>query len=200
MLTVTQFPQEPTTFYEIPNTLTNLDIGKIFDNVYTITNYNSEILNNDNVSTKNHHLRSGNIKWIPQSPEWFWLYKKLQDSVVYANKTLWNFNLSSIKEEIQYGEYSSLGEDHYTWHVDIGSGHPSLRKLSLIVQLSDPSEYEGGDVEFFTGGEYTDTKLKMSKVKGSSLIFPSYMLHRVTPVTKGIRKSLVLWVGGSQFS
>ena len=198
MLKVTQFPQEPTTFYQIPKVLDSLSIDKIYQQTTSIENNNSMVFNN-NTSIKNPHYRSGSTKWIPQSPEWFWLYKKLQDSVIYANKILWNFNLSSITEEIQYGEYSSVGKDHYNWHVDIGKGHPSLRKLSVIIQLSNPDEYEGGDVEFFTGGDYNDSKLKMNKEKGSALVFPSYILHRVTPVTKGIRKSLVLWVGGTQF-
>jgi PKHD-type hydroxylase len=68
-----------------------------------------------------------------------------------------------------------------------------LRKISLVVQMSDPEDYEGGSLELNTGGPIVEP----TKTKGSVIIFPSYLLHRVTPVTSGLRKSLVLWAGGS---
>ena len=74
-----------------------------------------------------------------------------------------------------------------------------LRKVSLTVQLSDPSEYEGGDLEISKGGLSEDSGYKMHRGKGTVVIFPSYMMHRVTPVTRGTRRSFVLWVGGSHY-
>ena len=89
---------------------------------------------------------------------------------------------------------------HYTWHQDIGPGMLSKRKISITVQLSGPEEYEGGDLEVFTGGNYKEGDfIKSPKGMGTVFIFPSYLLHRVTPVTKGIRRSFVLWVGGSPY-
>jgi PKHD-type hydroxylase len=74
----------------------------------------------------------------------------------------------------------------------------SKRKVSITVQLSDPSEYEGGDLQYFRGGN-PDNADTVFKKKGYVFLFPSYMMHRVTPVTQGVRKSLVLWVGGEHY-
>ena len=95
--------------------------------------------------------RRSNIKWIPQNDSWWWLYEKLSDMAVTANNDLWNFDLSQIPEQIQYTEYHAPS-GHYDWHQDIGPGLLSKRKISITVQLSDPSEYEGGTLELFRGG------------------------------------------------
>jgi PKHD-type hydroxylase len=80
--------------------------------------------------------------------------------------------------------------------MDMGGGNSITRKISIVVQLSDPDEYEGGELQIQTGSE---SYISILKKKGAVTLFPSYMRHRVTPVTKGVRKSLVLWVGGSTF-
>lgn len=79
--------------------------------------------------------------------------------------------------------------------MDIGKGKLSRRKIRISIQLSDPDEYEVGDFEFLIRKEIT----KLSQKKGCAIVFPSYFLYRVTLVTKGIRKSLVLWVSGQPF-
>jgi PKHD-type hydroxylase len=79
--------------------------------------------------------------------------------------------------------------------MDCGPGELSTRKVSVTVQLSDSDEYEGGDLEFMRGS----TAEQAPRGKGVVVIFPSYMLHRVTPITKGIRKSFVIWLGGSHY-
>ena len=114
--------------------------------------------------------------------------------VVEANKTMWNFNLYSVIDSIQYTVYSE-GGGHYDWHMDIGPGSISHRKVSVTIQLSDPSEYEGGDLELWYGGGV----IQIPKNKGLTVIFPSFSMHRVTPITKGTRKSLVLWLGGEHY-
>jgi PKHD-type hydroxylase len=81
--------------------------------------------------------------------------------------------------------------------MDIGSqGFMPFRKLSVTVQLSDPDEYDGGDLQFWTGGQYP---ISGPRGKGNVVIFPSFLLHRVTPVTTGTRKSFVLWLGGGHY-
>ena len=120
---------------------------------------------------------------------------QLQNLIKEANDTLWDFDITMMREEAQYTEYYE-GGGHYGWHMDTGSGILSQRKISITVQLSDPEEYEGGDLELWFGG---DEPIQAPKGKGIGVIFPSYMMHRVTPVTKGTRKSLVLWVGGSHY-
>lgn len=143
----------------------------------------------------NDAARSSSIKWIPQIQEWDWLYEKLMNMAVEANG-LWDFDLQSAPEAIQYTEYHASAGGHYTWHQDIGPGMLSLRKVSITVQLSGPEEYEGGNLEIWQGG---DGPLVAPRGKGNVVIFPSYMMHRVTKVTKGTRRSFVLWLGGDHY-
>lgn len=144
--------------------------------------------------------RKSNIKWIPQNPEWQWLYAKLISMASEANKEMWGFDLHSTPEEIQYTEYESSELGKYDWHQDIGDGMLSTRKVSITVQLSNSNEYEGGDLCFWRGGDSLDTNTVIApRGKGNVVIFPSYLLHSVKPVTKGTRKSFVLWLGGGHY-
>ena len=151
----------------------------------------------DSSSTTNKEVRSSKIKWIPQDHNWKWLYEKLGGMVNIANNELWQFNITTMGELIQYTEYHASDSGHYDWHQDIGPGEGSRRKISITVQLSEADEYEGGDLEMWSGGKSVTTAHRGA---GSVFIFPSYMMHRVTPITKGIRKSFVLWVGGSPYN
>jgi len=100
--------------------------------------------------------------------------------------------------EIQYTEYYASEGGKYDWHVDTdwcdARGYLD-RKLSITVQLSDPSEYEGGDFEFLEVEQIPP----WGKNKGSVLVFPSYLSHRVSPVTSGVRRSLVAWFSGPKW-
>lgn len=147
--------------------------------------------------------RSSMVKWIPQSDDWNWLYVRMMELAKEANDETWNFDLISADENIQYTEYYANENGHYDWHQDVGPGElASKRKVSITLQLSEDDEYVGGDLEI-TGGGSGDGVFETSHVcprgKGITVIFPSYMMHRVTPVTKGTRRSLVLWVGGSHY-
>ena len=82
---------------------------------------------------------------------------------------------------------------------DIGPGLLSKRKISITVQLSGQDEYEGGDLELFRGGSMDGPFIKAERSAGCVFLFPSYMMHRVTPVTRGTRKSFVLWLGGGHY-
>jgi PKHD-type hydroxylase len=121
------------------------------------------------------------------------LFEKLYRVVCDQNMTVYKFHLFEMPDIIQYAEYNE--SSFYNWHMDCGSEQPN-RKLSLSIQLSDPSEYEGGDVEIMI----MDDPIKLPKEKGTVIIFPSFFLHRVTPVTKGTRKSLVVWIDGPTFT
>jgi len=141
-------------------------------------------------------VRSSRIKWIPKNKQWEWLYQKLMNMAVDANDNLWDFDLISADEKIQYTEYLAEDEGHYTWHQDIGPGMASQRKVSITVQLSESDEYEGGDLELWRGGNNVVTA---ERGAGVTVLFPSYLMHRVTKVTKGKRRSFVLWVGGQHY-
>jgi PKHD-type hydroxylase len=114
--------------------------------------------------------------------------------IVESNQKMWKFDLSTMNESIQYTEYYGSQEGGYDWHMDCGIEIQNQRKISVTVQLSDSNEYEGGDLQFNIGKELT-----APSKKGAAIIFPSFYLHRVTPVTSGIRKSFVLWVGGEPY-
>lgn len=144
--------------------------------------------------------RKSRLKWIPQNGEWNWLYEKLMNFAKEANSRMWNFDLISAPEFIQYTEYHGSDRGEYGWHQDIGPDELSTRKVSITVQLSDDNEYEGGDLVFWMGGNsLEDNNLTAPKGKGTVVLFPSYLVHAVKPVTKGIRKSFVLWLGGGHY-
>ena len=112
-------------------------------------------------------------------------------------------SLRSALESIQYTEYYASENGHYDWHQDIGKGElPSKRKVSITIQLSESEDYDGGELLICVGSNGSgqlDNNRVCPRGKGVGVLFPSYMMHRVTPVTRGTRKSLVLWVGGSPF-
>ena len=187
---------DPQQYYWFESGLTKEELIK-FNNLILNLEYQDATIIGESVSgEKSLDVRSSKIKWIPHSDDWNWLYNKFQDMIAEANDELWNFNIYDIVEEIQYTEYHASDRGHYDWHQDIGPGDASLRKISLTVQLTDSNLYEGGDLEIWQGGEVRD---KTPRGSGIVIIFPSYMMHRVTPVTKGVRRSLVLWVGGEHY-
>ena len=155
---------------------------------------NMQIKEATTFSGSEEELRKSRVGWIPMDQNFLWLHAKLGEMVNIANKELWGFDISGMDEQIQYAEYPENG-GHYDWHMDTGPDKFSRRKISITVQLSDPSEYEGGDLQIKINAGQSDTP----KGLGNVVIFPSYLLHRVTPVTKGLRRSLVLWITGPAF-
>ena len=136
-------------------------------------------------------VRNSHIRLIDYTEKSAWLYNHLSELIQTANNEMWNFDISYIDDSIQYTEYHDNG-GHYDWHLDVGTYPVNHRKISVTIQLSDPDDYEGGDFEVMT----SSTPDIAPRKKGCAILFPSYLLHRVTPVTKGIRKSLVVWVNG----
>lgn len=114
------------------------------------------------------------------------LSKRMNAILRHANDLAFHFDVSAV-EPFQLATYDA--GDEYRWHLDVGPGAAAKRKLSASVQLSDPRDYDGGDLEVW-GAAPTD------RAQGSVLIFPSYMLHKVTPVTRGRRLALVAWAAG----
>jgi PKHD-type hydroxylase len=106
----------------------------------------------------------------------------------------WGYSYNS-QEDTQIARYKSTDEGHYDWHMDAGTPQNGVqRKLSISILLSDPSEFEGGELQF-KGIE--DQKILTKQ--GSIVVFPSFIEHKVTPVTKGVRYSAVTWVSGPSF-
>lgn len=143
----------------------------------------------------NEYVRKSKTGWIALNDESNFIYDKLGYIARQLNGQFFDFDLWGFVEDLQYTVYDGDG-DHYTWHLDRGGMLANTpRKLTLVLQLSDPSEYEGGDLQVFAGPEPTT----VTKEKGLVCAFPSFVLHRVTPVTKGIRKTLVVWLTGPRF-
>ena len=143
---------------------------------------------------KDKNIRDSNIAFLRSSDEENkWIFERITRAVININKQFWNFDLARI-ETLQYSEYK-IGQ-FYKEHIDMMYQSPSraVRKLSFSVQLTDPAEYEGGDVVIKTGRNDS-----IHKNKGTIIFFPSYVLHEVIPITKGTRHALVGWVTGPPF-
>ncbi len=139
-------------------------------------------------------VRKCKTSWIPFNDESKFIYDTLSEVVVRVNASHFGFNLFGFTESFQYTTYTD-DSDHYDWHMDKGTIKSSPRKLSAVLMLSDPDEFEGGVLELMTSVNVIKTEKKLGRI----FIFPSWVLHRVTPVTKGTRKSLVSWVSGPKF-
>lgn len=135
--------------------------------------------------------RVSEIAWFGENSESSWIYEKLAKYAMQANKEMWNFDIWGYYDSLQYTVYYGDG-GHYDWHADLGPGI-SNRKLSCVLQLSDPSEYEGGDLQMNIGSSI----LTVPKGLATLCFFPSFVLHRVTPLTSGVRTSLVTWLAGA---
>ena len=138
-------------------------------------------------------IRTSHISWIPfkKMPE---MYKDIERTMLKTNNNHFGFEGMQITEMAQYTEYPEGG--FYDWHVDNYDNcqhEPPVRKISMTCLLSPENEFEGGDLELIKEGQAV--KLK----QGQAAFFASFIRHRVAPVTKGIRRSLVMWVGGPPF-
>ena len=146
---------------------------------------NNAVINSD--------VRRAEIKGLGNSSENKWIYEKLSSVVSSLNVQFFNFDLIGFGEDIQLTNYHENKQGNYTWHQDFGNG--VSRKLSLVLQLSEPTEYEGGELQLLTN----KTPIIMKKERGLITVFPAWTLHQVTPVVKGTRQSLVAWVSGPEF-
>ncbi len=130
-----------------------------------------------------------------------WLYEKVKADVELANDRIWNFDVHSFAENLQILRYTYREADaiipsgHYDWHQDYGAGNGSLRKISVVVNLSDPTLYTGCNLTLFTYANFVPTEIQ----PGTVLTFPTYIPHCVTAITSGTRYALVTWVHGPQF-
>lgn len=135
------------------------------------------------------HFRA-RVGFLPHTETNDALYRKIYNITQQTNNECWNFDLygMDLLRLAKYGTGDELG-----WHLDINTAESSLRKISFVILLSD--DHEGGDLEFLIGRNNRSAKRGI----GTVILFPSYVMHRVTPVTKGVRKTLVGWVIGPPY-
>lgn len=204
----------------IPNFLSDFEINKIFD-LSKEKDFIEAGVGNKLNKEENHNFltdhkiinpnvgvvkrtRETNLKWISLDENSNWLFKKIIQCINEVNVNNYGYILKFV-EDLQFAEYTSQTKGFYSKHTDCGDKYGienfvDIRKLSFSIQLSTPDEYEGGELKFYTRKKSLYTKEMegdvAKKEKGTITFFPSFILHEVTPVTKGIRYSLVSWVQG----
>tara|TARA_Y100001970_G_scaffold294256_1_gene449252 strand:- start:42508 stop:43113 length:606 start_codon:yes stop_codon:yes gene_type:complete len=126
-----------------------------------------------------------------------WPLSKIMFEICNINSQAWRFELGGfVNDDMPYlMRYQATKKDHVDWHMDMGQGQNASRKLGFSIQLTDPSEYEGGNLEFHN----ISVDQKTLRARGTLVLFPAYWLHRVTNVTKGERMVVVGWVHGPSY-
>lgn len=135
--------------------------------------------------------RSALTLWMPVAADTTFIAERLGSIFEKVNRR-YGFDIAGFREDFLVSRYQ-VG-DGFEWHSDVSERQTSTRKLSLSIQLSEPSEYEGGGLEFMPMGE-----IPFSRERGSGIVFPSYLCHRAARVTKGARSVLVAWAHGPTF-
>lgn len=133
-------------------------------------------------------VRKSSICSVLHDEETKWIFDRLRDIAAMVNQGL-KFELKGFDEGLQLARYAE-GE-FYGWHADLGADVAAFRKLTLVVQLTSPAEYDDGEVEFFP------SPVRAPKERGTVAVFPSYVPHRVLPVRRGPRWSLAAWIAGA---
>lgn len=135
--------------------------------------------------------RISDIAWIEPAQDTHWLYHRLAVLFAQVNRA-YGFDLVGFVEPLQYTCYGA--GQYFGWHVDMGWDSTSLRKVSLTIQLSDAQSYAGGDLQFHGAAD-----MPAAREQGAGVSFPSYLAHQVSPVSQGLRRSLVAWAYGPAF-
>ncbi len=157
------------------------------------------MISGSNSGSVNESIRKSKVSFHNLNEENNWIFERLNYVIDNLNSRFYNFDINGYND-LQYSEYHSSESGKYDWHMDTYIGlmpetEFETRKLSLVMWIND--DYEGGDFELI------HTSLKepytIPKEKGKLILFPSFLFHRVTPVTKGVRKSLVTWILGPKF-
>lgn len=138
-------------------------------------------------------VRRADLAWLDERARAEWVAGRLVALVAQANRAHFGFDLDDFAESAQVARYGAERQGHFAWHSDIGEGPVARRrKLTVVVQLSDPGDYEGGALEIWPDG----AQQQAPREQGAAIVFPAFVLHRVTPVTRGTRHSLTIWAHG----
>ena len=197
--------------YWVDNFLTDNEIENIKTYARTLITQDAQVgveKKEKKEFTLDHHIKDINkgfvprkritdIKWIRLNKDTNWLFKKIIDKIIDVNARNFDLQLKFL-EDLQFSEYTEEKKGFYSKHYDCGLKNSldnavDIRKLSFTIQLTDESEYDGGELIFHVDKE---GQKKAPKTKGTIIFFESDILHEVTPVTKGVRHSLVSWVKG----
>ena len=180
-------------YYYFTNSFTSEELDQIIEIGESIDKIKATTVSQDGEKGNISEYRISDVSWIGKDSKTSWIYDRIADLAIKANSEMWNFDIWDFQDTLQYTSYYGDG-GHYDWHVDLGVGI-SNRKLSMVLQLSDSEDYVGGDLEMNPGGQI----ISVPRERGLLCFFPSFMLHRVTPLTSGLRRSLVTWLCGNNF-
>lgn len=158
---------------------------------------------NEEYTTSDVERRISKINFINPNEENLWIFEKINSSIELINENFFNYDLNGYSA-IQYSEYHSSVGGKYDYHMDMILGPQfneiQTRKLSITMILNEPNkDFEGGEFVINYSSEQECENESVPLKRGQIIAFPSYMLHKVKPVTSGIRKSLVIWVLGPKF-
>ncbi len=142
----------------------------------------------------NPNVRRSRVVFLGVETKYRWLYERIWEAGQEINRLAFGVDLKGLEGSIQLARYDSSNQGFYGWHTDFAAIRP-LRKISVSIQLSRPEDYDGGDLELF----FIDRPQKVERARGALIAFPSFVLHRVAPVTRGTRWSLVAWVLGTRW-
>lgn len=143
-----------------------------------------------------HRIRRADLAWLDDRPGAEWVMDRIVALVARANREAFGFDLADFLESAQVARYGAEREGHFDWHSDIGDGRiAAQRKLTMVIQLSPPDAYDGGTLELMPDSHVRQAPRDV----GTAILFPSFHLHRVTPVTAGVRWSLTVWAHGPAF-
>jgi PKHD-type hydroxylase len=135
-------------------------------------------------------LRDSHILWLRRTQQTEWIFARVTSAVLEYNAA-YRFEISGQPDTAQLTRYAA--NQQYSWHMDLGSGRSSLRKITAVVELSSRADHTGGGIEIFYGEEIEN---KVTLDIGDMIIFPSFVMHKASRVDDGVRWSLVLWFNG----
>lgn len=186
----------------MPGALTPRQCDRVIELGESLRVEAAELANYDPGNPIDEATRRSKVAWIEPTAESAWLYDKLAKLAQRANRS-YQFELIGFGEDLQYTVYDEPGA-FYTWHQDGLTGDVATRKLAIVVQLTDPAEYEGANLELFDlvadlGPDELAAVHQQMRLRGTAVAFPAFEYHRVTPLLSGVRRSLVVWISGPPF-
>ncbi|APZ52567.1 2OG-Fe(II) oxygenase [Salipiger abyssi] len=180
------------TVHKIPGAFADADCDRIIDLARAAPSADARLVGRN----RDHNLRRADLVWLDDVPGTEWIMARIIEIVRSANREAFGFDLDAFDESAQVARYGAERQGHFGWHSDIGDGRlAARRKLTMVVQLSDPASYRGGTLEIMPSAHSAEA----APERGSATLFPSFLLHRVTPVEEGERHSLTIWAHGPAF-
>lgn len=181
------------TFWD--NAFTDEELKKVISYGDSLTSNAATIIGSSDLE-KAKEVRVSEVAWLSRNEQSSWIFDKVNFILEQTNNRYYGFDLYGY-DSLQYTTYYGNNEGKYDWHMDscLDTQIGETRKLSMTLLLDD--DFEGGDFQINIGQEKNAKSLPIKK--GRAVVFPSYVIHRVAPVTKGVRRSLVAWCVGPKF-